>query len=204
MNKAKHLILSLEDRPRLVVKYLVDVLFWVAMTPLAFLIRLELEGNWSEHEMSLLVLCLVGLLIKGAIVYGLGFHRHSWHRVGVIDLKTLVKGTLIWTVPLTVFAFLPWEAFPIPRSVPLIEGMLTDVIQGAGAELMPENILDKFFGAFIRQQLVVLHIHQQALYVWPVLHIMLDAWRKISFIDIAARTALDFYLVFCDDQLQRG
>lgn len=59
---------------------------------------------------------------------------------------------------------------------------------------MLENILNELFGAFLRR----------ALYVGPVLHIMVDARWKISPVNIATRTVLDFRLVLGYDQLQWG
>lgn len=112
----------LANLQRLIVKYGVDLLGWTLVTPLAFFIRLD--DVWVNYGEEMLVLGGIGLFIKALVLYVLGFHRRSWHRVGVRDLFVLIQGVLFVTLVMAAVAFFLPENLSVPRGIPLIEGML--------------------------------------------------------------------------------
>ncbi len=118
------------DHPALLrgLKFAVDLLLGVALTPLAFLLRFE--HQWLQYADQVLLLVGVGLVAKAFAIWAFGLHRRSWTRVSVRDLETLVLGVSVFTAfyLLAVVALQPRLA--IPRSIPLIEAFLAIVILG--------------------------------------------------------------------------
>ncbi len=111
---------------RLVTKYLVDLALWVAVTPLAF--RLRLAGDWLDYFPEMLILMAAGLPVKIGVIYGLGYFRRTWRKVGVRDLVAILAGVAVVTVYLAAVSFfLPLDYF-VPRGIPLIEGMLAVLV----------------------------------------------------------------------------
>jgi FlaA1/EpsC-like NDP-sugar epimerase len=108
--------------PRLVAKFALDLLLWASLTPLAFWLRLE--DRWVDFLPSILLFTAAALPIKAFGVMGLGLFRRSWRRVGVRDLHALAIGVGLVTVALFGVAVLAPAGYVVPRSVPLIEGML--------------------------------------------------------------------------------
>lgn len=122
------MIRFLQSRPLL--KYAIDALIWVVLTPLAFLLRVE--GNWMSYLPSILVLTAVGIPLKGLAVYVLGFHRRSWRKTGLGDVQTLVIGIGIVTALMAVAGFFLSPNYVVPRSLPIIEGLLALAFLGGG------------------------------------------------------------------------
>jgi len=118
------------DHPALLrgLKFAVDLLLGVAITPLAFLLRFE--HQWLRYADQVFLLMGVGLFAKAFAIWAFGLHRRSWTRVSVRDLENLLLGVSVFTVfyLLAVFALQPRLA--IPRSIPLIEAFLAIVILG--------------------------------------------------------------------------
>ncbi len=113
---------------RLTTKYLIDLALWLAMTPVAFMLRLE--GAWGGYAAGILFLLLVGLPLKALVIYGLGFFRSTWRKVGIRDLTALILGIAAVTLALAAASFFSPGAVSVPRSVPLIEGILAVVVLG--------------------------------------------------------------------------
>jgi len=121
------------DMPRIVIKYVIDLLLWTLATPLAFWLRFD--DPRPRYAEEILALALIDLPVKAGIAYFLSFHRQSWHRIGVRDLWTLVQGILLETFVLASLAFFLRSYLEIPRSIPLIGGMLALLALG-GARLL--------------------------------------------------------------------
>lgn len=106
----------------LTVKFLADVLVWAALAPLAFVLRLE--GDVLAYADALLLYASVGLLVKVGAVLAARLHLRPWRWVGVRDLARLLATVGVVTAVLLVVAFVAGEIATVPRSVPLIEGLL--------------------------------------------------------------------------------
>ncbi len=117
---------------RLSSKFLVDVLLWALAAPIAFMLRLPTEV-WPQYIGAALLYTQLTLPVKGVLVYVFGLYRQIWRRVAVWDLFTLIKATGLATV---LFASTLLIAFPlpdelvIPRSIPLLDGMLALLMLG--------------------------------------------------------------------------
>jgi len=105
-------------------KVLLDALGWLLATPLAFLIRYDWtfpEGSWTTVLMATLGLFV--LKVGAARVFGL--YRRSWSRIAFRDLGDILRAIggvtvigsvlLLWLGPVT----------GIPRSIALLDGLLT-------------------------------------------------------------------------------
>lgn len=106
------------------VKIALDGLGWLLATPLAFLIRYDWSlpaGSWQLIVLSTLTLFV--LKVGAARIFNL--YRRSWARVAFRDLSDLLRAVggvavigsvlLLWLGPVT----------EIPRSVALLDGLLT-------------------------------------------------------------------------------
>ncbi len=113
---------------RLTTKYLIDLVLWMALTPIAFWLRLE--GNWNGYTAGMLFLLGVGLVPKTLVIYVLGFFRSTWRKVGVRDLTVLLIGIGAVTLVLAAAGFFAPTGWQVPRSVPLIEGLMAVVVLG--------------------------------------------------------------------------
>jgi FlaA1/EpsC-like NDP-sugar epimerase len=114
---------------RPIAKYLIDLTLWVAVVPLAFWLRLD--ARVADYAQAMQWLTWLSLPLAGVLLWALGIGRQSWHRVSVRDLVQLVKGVGIWTVGMSGLAFFLARYMDIPRSIPLIAGMLALIIFSA-------------------------------------------------------------------------
>lgn len=121
-------------------KFLTDTTVWVAVTPVAFWIRVEQE--WVDFSTEILALCLLGVFVKGSLVYALDWPHRSWRNIGMQDAVALVQGVALGALLFSALAFFLPSDLVIPRSVPLIEGMLALLVLGLlrfGARLRHER-----------------------------------------------------------------
>lgn len=132
---------------RLWAKFVVDLVLWVSATPLAFLIRLE--GAVGTYRSSILALVVIGILAKGGIIYASGFHRRSWQDTAFGDIWMLVRGVVLVTLCYSALAFFLADSISIPRSVPLIEGMLA--LLGLGSVRLVKRLYYEQKWRFIRE-----------------------------------------------------
>lgn len=107
-------------------KFLLELFFWLLATPLALLLRLE--GIPPRYIPGMFAYLAATAPLKALLLWTFGLSRQSWSSAGIRDLWTVVKCVFLGTLVtfLGVVVLFPWYAFP--RSVPLIEGLLTLVI----------------------------------------------------------------------------
>ena len=120
------------DRAYALVKYGIDLALWSMLVPLAYLLRVE--DRFALWLQSMWVYTLAGMVVKAVLIRVFLLHRQSWHKIGVLDLYRLLYAIGAATVILEALALIirPWLV--VPRSVPLIEGVLA-VLVLAGARL---------------------------------------------------------------------
>ncbi len=114
--------------PRGLAKYALDVAVWTALTPLAFALRLE--GDVFRYPEALVALTLGGAVLKIAAEGLFRLPRRAWRWIGVSDLLAVLTAVGIVTFAMMVGVAVVHPVFPIPRSVPLIEGALAIVALG--------------------------------------------------------------------------
>lgn len=109
-------------------KYGIDLMLWGLAAPLAFWLRLDYR--WLSNVSIVVEYCLIGLAIKAALIYLLRFHRQVWRRAGVPDLYLLLQGAFFSTLIMLALGFVIYHYENLPRSIPLLEGLLALVMLG--------------------------------------------------------------------------
>ncbi|MEX0598989.1 MAG: nucleoside-diphosphate sugar epimerase/dehydratase, partial [Rhodothermales bacterium] len=116
-----------KDDKRWIVKFAIDLVLWVVTIPLAFWMRLE--DQWLTLPGALAVLVLVSIPIMAILIYRAALYRRSWQKLGFRDLLALAAAVTTLTVILEVITIVGLT--PVPRSVPLIAGMLAMLMLGS-------------------------------------------------------------------------
>ena len=109
-------------------KFFLDVAVWTALTPLAFALRLE--GDVFRYAGALLALTVGGAFLKVAAEGLFRLPRRAWRWIGIHDLIAVLTAVGIVTFAMFVGVVAVYPVFPIPRSVPLIEGALAVLALG--------------------------------------------------------------------------
>lgn len=103
------------------IKFTLDVVLWGIAASAAYVFRLPRIEFWSSVFLwYLLLVVIIAMIVERR--YDL--HRQSWRQVGIIDLSSLFKGTAIATLTITALGFLFQNWLDLPRSVPLVTGVL--------------------------------------------------------------------------------
>jgi FlaA1/EpsC-like NDP-sugar epimerase len=119
---------KLPDSIRPYLKFGIDLALWSISAPLAFWLRLD--TRWLYDASLIAEYTLIGLVIKAALIYLLHLHRQSWHRVTVSDLYSLLQGAGFSTLTLLALGFIVYHYEILPRSIPLLEGLLALILLG--------------------------------------------------------------------------
>ena len=126
-----NLILAMRNRHF----FALDVLALLFTPALALTLRLDRLNWWPRFGHSLVFFTIVVLLVKVPIFYRLGLYRRYWRYAGVNDLTRVLIAVGLSTAILTVL-FMSVQAslgrlhLAVPRSLPLLDGMLTCLAVG--------------------------------------------------------------------------
>ncbi len=110
------------NRHYLPIKYLADWTLWTLAAPAAFVLRLEL--GILTHDGAVFIYTLLGAIVKAVVIRFFALHRQSWRAAGVRDLYVLLRAAAVVTLILLAAAFLLGPTVRIPRSIPLLDGLL--------------------------------------------------------------------------------
>ncbi|HLR31967.1 MAG TPA: polysaccharide biosynthesis protein, partial [Fodinibius sp.] len=107
-------------RQKVTLKTIFDLSLWSLAIPIAYALRLEMPV--FEHGPNILLVMGIMLPVNGFLVYQFGLNRQSWHKVGVLDVYSLVKAIGISAgVLMGLAAGFRSSSLFIPYSVPFIE-----------------------------------------------------------------------------------
>lgn len=104
-------------------KFFADLSLWSIALPIAYILRLE--GQIGRYAEDIIILTLFMIPFKGIILYSLKFHLQSWHKLGVWDLYQIVTAVLFLGLFFFILAFFLGPEIYLPRSVPLIEAIVS-------------------------------------------------------------------------------
>lgn len=113
-------------------KFLSDTALWLVAAPLAFWLRVE---NITPYTKAIAFYTLIGAPLKVGMIWLGDLHRQSWRRASLWDLSRLVKAIGLYALVTTTLVWL-WRDFALhtllalPRSVPLIEALLSVLLLG--------------------------------------------------------------------------
>ncbi len=113
---------------RSLIKVILDCVLWVIAAPLAFWLRLE--DSCFNYCNTIIVYTLIGMSLKITGIFVFGLYRHGWRKSGMADFYLLAKSVGCTSFILSGCAFFLNPHYPIPRSIPIIEGFLAFVFLG--------------------------------------------------------------------------
>jgi len=110
------------------VKFALDLFLWIVAVPFALFLRLETIP--LRYLSGLLLYLALSVPLKAFLIWIFNLPRQYWSAVGMRDLFVIAK-CVFWGTFLSfalVYVFFPF--YPLPRSVPLIEGLLALLFLG--------------------------------------------------------------------------
>ena len=108
----------------------------------AFVLRLDFPVlRYYRQGMALYI--VLAVLVKMSASFFFGLHRQSWNSVGIRDLLGLGRAVAAATLVLFFSVLLFSGGYRIPRSIPLIDALLTFLLWG-GARLMARLVLEDY------------------------------------------------------------
>ncbi|WP_261664958.1 polysaccharide biosynthesis protein [Deinococcus sp. Marseille-Q6407] len=118
-------------------KFFIDLGLWTLAAVLAYLYRKPsalTEGldrlDTSVLSPGVLTYFLIGALTMTVLSRYYGLYRQTWRRIGVPDLLLLLRAVLLATLIDLAAAFLLRDFLDLPRSVPLLTGVLGLLLMG--------------------------------------------------------------------------
>jgi FlaA1/EpsC-like NDP-sugar epimerase len=108
-----------------------------AITPfLALILRLDGDLALQPYIWDLLTATLLFLIVKIGVFYSFGFYRRYWRYASVEELTyvamLVVAAVVIQTLLFDVVNFtIPWAIDRLPRSLPVLDGLLSCIFIGA-------------------------------------------------------------------------
>ncbi|WP_027461278.1 polysaccharide biosynthesis protein [Deinococcus murrayi] len=112
-----------------VTKFLLDLALWGAAGLLAYafrkpdLLTLGIPSNvWGY--------LLLSVVVMGGLEAYYSLHRQAWRRVGVLDLHRLGRAALLATLVMFALGFILQGWLQLPRSVPVLAGVLGFLLLG--------------------------------------------------------------------------
>jgi len=122
-------------RNSFLIKFAIDLALAAAASWGAFALRLDLPIP-KLYQRSEVFYILLSVPIKAAVIFGFNLFRQSWRNIGVRDLTRLGKAVAAFTLLSSTAAFLLSPYYRIPRSIPLIDGMLLLIAWGTARLLV--------------------------------------------------------------------
>ncbi|MFB2971794.1 polysaccharide biosynthesis protein [Aerosakkonema sp. BLCC-F183] len=138
MNRLLNLLKFSKNR-----KFLIgDIIIFVITPVLALAIRLDDNFTLEPYKYGLIVATLMFLAIKITVFYKWGFYKHYWRYATVDELEHMVMLTVAATVLQTIgfkmlFYLSDLGVDSLPRSLPLLDGMLSLLLVAASRFSIP-------------------------------------------------------------------
>lgn len=128
-----------------VAKYLIDLGLWALATLLAYAFRKPALINLGI-PLSVWGYTLLSVSVMAAMAWRYHLPRQTWQRVGVPDLMWLARAVALATLVVFACGFIFQSWLQLPRSVPLLAGMLGFLMMGG------VRMLARILGEQVRQQ----------------------------------------------------
>ncbi len=118
-----HKLLLLRNRHFL----LIDLLIFCITPGQALILRTDRLPNLYNYGLNLALYSMIALILRLLIFYSFGLYRHFWRYASSSEIRQIVKAMLVATSLLSVCFWVVKVAIPafdLPRSLPLIDGLL--------------------------------------------------------------------------------
>ena len=115
--------------------FMLDLVGLLLIPMVAFTLRLDSLNWWPTYDRSLAFFTLATLLIKLPIFYWFGLYCRCWRYATINDLTRVVLAIGLATMLLAGFVLtqgeqLATDGLVIPRTIPIIDGLLTLLVIG--------------------------------------------------------------------------
>ena len=115
--------------------FIFDLLAMLLVPALALTLRLDCLNWWPDTGQTLMLYTSLALLVKLPIFFSLGLYRRYWRYAGVNDLTLVALAVGLSTGALFLLVILAQPPLTLarlacPRTVPLIDGLLTGLAAG--------------------------------------------------------------------------
>lgn len=110
--------------------FVLDLLATLITPAIALTLRLDHINWWANFGQGLVLFTIISICIKLPIFYRIGLYRRYWRYATISDLVLIMTAVSLTTATLTLLFTTPQTGltrldFVIPRTLPLIDGMLT-------------------------------------------------------------------------------
>ncbi|ULH14248.1 polysaccharide biosynthesis protein (plasmid) [Deinococcus sp. KNUC1210] len=113
----------------ILIKYTLDVLLWGTASLLAYLFRSP-KTFTTTLPLSAWSYLLLSVIVMAAVSWRFQLARQTWGRIGMLDLSTLVRAAATATLIIFALGFALRGWLLLPRSVPLLAGMIGVLLMG--------------------------------------------------------------------------
>ncbi len=140
----------------LIYKYLSDLLLWGAALLVAFAFRQPLVFR-TGIPATVMAYVLLGVVVMTIMAWRYRLANQTWRKVNLIDLKAILQAAGYSTLILLALGFALRDVLQLPRSVPLVGGILGFLLMGGvrvAARFAFENINKQKVGD-LRRVLIV-------------------------------------------------
>ena len=112
------------------IKFLIDLALWAAAALFAYAFR---KPTLVTFGIPLNVVGYIGLsvVVMAVAAWYYRLPRQTWRRVGVPDLMVLARAVMISTLVMFALGFILQSWLQLPRSVPLLSGVLGVLLMGS-------------------------------------------------------------------------
>lgn len=110
-------------------KFLIDMGLWAMATLLAYLFRKPSIVS-SGVPWNVWAYLVLSLLVMGVLAWRHHLPRQTWQRAGLLDLRLLARAVALATLVMFAAGFLFQQWLQLPRSVPLLAGVLGLLLLG--------------------------------------------------------------------------
>jgi FlaA1/EpsC-like NDP-sugar epimerase len=138
-------------------KYLMDVVLWGVASLLAYGFR-KPELLTSRVPVEVWLYLLISLVVMMALARSTGLYRQSWRRIGLRDLTQLVRVVGLATLVMFAVGFMFQSSVNLPRSVPLLSGVLGLLLLGGvrlSARIVSEQVRTRSSDLGLRQRVLI-------------------------------------------------
>jgi len=152
------LVVGLRNRHFLII----DVLIFVITPILALAIRLEDSFDLDPYQFGLVLVTVMFLTVKLTVLYTGGFYKRYWRYAGIDELQQMIVLMVTAVVLQTIFfkgfySLTDLSIDNLPRSLPLLDGMLSCLLVGVCRFSVPATIrLKQFHPKFYRRDRVLI------------------------------------------------
>ncbi|UQN09560.1 nucleoside-diphosphate sugar epimerase/dehydratase [Deinococcus sp. QL22] len=115
--------------PSSILKFIFDLVLWTLAALLAYAFR-KPSLLASGIPVNVWGYVLLSMVVMGLLAWHYHLPRQAWHRAGILDLTVLARAVAVATLIMFALGFVLQTWLQLPRSVPLLAGVLGFLLMG--------------------------------------------------------------------------